>query len=68
MTDRTCQIRFCDNNLAELISASIDYSSQLTAFPFSNAINKFRSKTWKPSGNFTIDSTNKYLYINDGST
>ena len=65
---RNHNIRFCDNNFAELISASVDYSSQLSTFPFSNAINKFRSKVWKPSGYFLITaSSNDLIYINDGS-
>lgn len=60
-------IRFCDNNFAALISPSIDYSSQLTAFPFTNALNPFRSKLWKPSGCFVITAANNLIYINDGS-
>ena len=64
---RNANVRFMDNNYAELISASITYSSQLAAFPFSNAVNKFRSLVWKPSGHFLIDSTNQELYINDGA-
>jgi hypothetical protein len=60
-------VRFAENNFAELISASIEYSSQLSAFPFSNCINRFRSKLWKPSGNFTITDLNNKIYINDGA-
>jgi hypothetical protein len=66
-------IRFCDNNFAELISANIEYSSALAAFPFENVVNRFRSKLWKPSGLFEIyDGTtgfaaNNKLYINDGT-
>ena len=56
-----------DNNFAELISASITKSSELSAFPFTNAISKFRSRVWKPQGNFDITSSNKTLYIDDGS-
>lgn len=67
MTTRNGRIRFGENNFAELITSQITYSSQLTSFPFSNAINKFRSRTWKPSGHFLIDSTNKEIYINDGA-
>lgn len=43
------------------------YSSQLSSFPATNAINKSRSKIWKPAGNFEITSTNNKIYINDGS-
>ena len=67
MTTRNYRIRFAENNFAELITSQIEYSSQLSAFPFSNAINKFRSRVWKPSGHFLIDSSNLNLYINDGS-
>lgn len=69
MTTTTNQrMRFMDNNLAELTSGSINYSSQLAAFPGSNSINKFRSKVWKPAGNFVVTaSSNDKIYINDGS-
>lgn len=67
MTDRNYRIRFMENNFAELIEASVDYTSQLSSFPFSNCINKFRSRVWKPSGNFTITEANKEVYINDGA-
>jgi len=62
------RIRFMDNNLGELTTASIMKSSQLSAFPVSNINNKFRSKVWRPDGYFliTLDS-NDLLYINDGS-
>jgi hypothetical protein len=61
------KIRFAENNFASLTQGQITYSSELTAFPFSNAINTFRSRLWKPSGYFKIDATNNKLYINDGS-
>jgi hypothetical protein len=57
-----------DNNLAELTSGSITYSSELAAFAGSNSVNKFRSKVWKPAGNFVVTaSSNDKIYINDGS-
>lgn len=58
------QIRFMNNNYLE---RSMTYSSQLAGFPASNASNTSRSRIWKPAGNFEISSTNKILYINDGS-
>lgn len=67
MTTRNVNIRFMENNFAELITASVMVSSELAAFPFSNAINKFRSLVWKPSGHFEITTSNQALYINDGS-
>lgn len=65
MTENNC--RFMQNNLAVLTSGQITVSSELAAFPFTNAQNSFRSKIWKPSGHFLIDSTNNKIYINDGS-
>ncbi len=69
MTTTTNQrMRFMDNNLAELTTGSITYSSELAAFPGSNSINKFRSKVWKPAGNFVVTaSSNDKIYINDGA-
>lgn len=74
MAIRIKNIRFAENNHAELTNQAIDYSSQLSSFPFTNAINKFRSKVWKPSGYFRVVSTqtngvnpNNKIYINDGS-
>ena len=68
MTTRNHRIRFMENNFAELISASISYSSQLSSFPFDNAVNKFRSRVWKPSGyfEFSTEYDNNKIYINDG--
>jgi hypothetical protein len=62
MTTRNCKVRFFENNFAALTAAQIDYSSQVAAFPFSNAINSFRSKVWRPSGCFTITDSNNKLY------
>ena len=68
MTTRNKKIRFMDNNFAELITSSIAKTSELSSFPFTNAINKFRSRVWKPAGNFTITlDSNDLLYINDGA-
>lgn len=61
------RIRFMENNWAELTTIAVDYSSQQTAYPFSNCLAKTRSKLWKPSGCFTITSSNNLIYINDGS-
>ena len=61
------RMRFMDNNHAELTGGQITKSSEDADFPFSNAINKFRTKVWKPSGSFTIDSNNKTIYLDDTS-
>lgn len=68
MTVRNHRIRLAANNfLKTLDSARVTYSSQLTTFPYSNSQLDLRSKVFKFGGRFTIDSTNKNLYINDGS-
>jgi len=60
--------RFMANNFAEVTSISPVVSSEDSDFPFSNASNNpFRFQVYKPLGNFTIDSTNNKIYINDGS-
>lgn len=66
-TTRNRRIRFAENNFAQLTSQSITFTSELTAFPFTNAISNFRSRIWKPSGQFLIDGTNDTIYINDGA-
>lgn len=60
------RLRFCENNFIDSVSV-MDYSSQLTAFPFSNCYLEERTKIWKPSGYFNITATTCKLYINDGS-
>lgn len=67
MTTINHRVRFMENNFAALTANTVDYSSQLAAFPFSNAIGSTRSKCWRPSGCFTITATNNLIYINDGS-
>jgi hypothetical protein len=68
MATQNTRIRFMNNNFGELITPSVDFSSELSSFPVVNVTNKFRSKVWKPSGYFkiTADSNDK-LYINDGA-
>lgn len=61
------RIRFMRNNLISLSVNSFTFSSETTGFEAANVLNTNRSETWKPSGNFTIDSTNNIIYINDGS-
>lgn len=66
---RTCQARFMDNNYntENGDDVAITKSSELAAFPASNARNTLRSRVWKPAGNFTVTTSNRNLYINDGS-
>ena len=58
--------RFCDNNFISSLSIE-DYSSQLTANPFSNSYNNKRSLVWSTAGNFDITTANNKIYINDGA-
>jgi hypothetical protein len=67
MTTRNHRVRFCDNNLAADDAATVTSASASSSFPLSNLTNDLRFKVWKPTGNFTIGSTNNTLYINDGS-
>ena len=62
-----CFFRVMENNFAELTQSGITFTSELSAFPGLNVINKFRSRTWKPSGHFEITSSNRNLYFNDGT-
>ncbi len=57
-------VRFMANNFLE---REFTFSSELSSFPASNAINTSRSKVWKPAGNFEITTSNNKLYINDGT-
>ena len=66
-TTTNTRIRFCDNNFGALITASIEKSSELAAFPVTNAVNSFRSKVYKPSGYFNITTSNQNIYITDNA-
>ena len=66
--DTNCRFRIMDNNFADLEASKVTKSSELAAFPASNTVNnKLRSKTWRTSGYFKIDDSNKNVYINDGT-
>lgn len=69
MTDRTCQIRFMDNNYndAEATNVIATKSSESASFPASNARDPKRSRVWKPAGHFEITSANNKIYIFDGA-
>lgn len=65
MTTRNKRVRFGDNNFAT--SATITVASEKTNFELANLTTLQRSQVYRPQGNFTIDSSNNSLYINDGS-
>lgn len=63
---RNAHARIMDNNFNDTDVATVTYSSQLsTTYAASNTRHVSRAKYWKPSGNFTVTATNRYLYIND---
>lgn len=64
--DTSCRFRLMFDNLLENANA-ITYSSELTGFDGDNILTNHRTEVWKPSGRFTVDSTNYQIYINDGS-
>jgi hypothetical protein len=60
--------RFANNNqLSDLPASRVTYSSQQTAFPYTNCQNDSRFLVWKPAGNFTITTANQKLHFSDGS-
>lgn len=64
---QNANLRLLDNNLNDSATATITYSSQLSAtYAASNARDQLRSRVWKPSGQFEVKSTNCTIYINDG--
>lgn len=74
-TSTNPRIRFMTNNLASLNKNSLTFSSETTGFEAVNALDEFRSNTWKAAGHFEISdgsatydgAQNDQLYINDGS-
>lgn len=61
-------IRFYWNNYpAYIANASLSASSAASGYSASNIVNSMRSLPLRFGGNFTIGSTNKNLYINDGA-
>jgi hypothetical protein len=67
MTARNHRIRLCQNNLAAASGATVTYSSAAASFPGSNALAQERWKRWITAGAFKVTSSNKTIYIADGS-
>lgn len=67
MVDENHRIRFMYQNLLETSSVTKSFSSELSPMVFENSLNRFRSKYWSPSGNFSINASNCKIYINDGA-
>lgn len=57
--------RFMGNNIAE--TGTMTYSGEQALYPMTNVLNALRSRVGKFAGNFEVKSSNKKLYINDGS-
>jgi len=64
---RNAAVRFCQNNLAAAAAATLAVSSAKSGFPASYSVNSARFRHWVTSGCFRVTSSNKTLYINDGS-
>mgnify|MGYP001562448821 CR=1 FL=1 len=61
------RIRFMANNLVSLNVNAFTFSTESVGFEAANALDDFRSSTWKGAGFFEIKATNNKLYFNDGS-
>lgn len=65
---RNHRIRFGANNFLDaLASSDISVLSEMSGFGKANLLDSQRSKVYRTNGNFTIDSTNNSIPINDGS-
>jgi len=67
MTTRNPNVRFCQNNYAAAAAATLTASSYVSGFPLANIVDSNRAKKLLFQGAFVISSTNKKIYINDGS-
>jgi len=63
----TTPLRFYQNNRAASDGATVTVSSAVSGFPGSNSVDERRWKRWRPQGAFLVASTNKKIYIADGS-
>lgn len=61
-------IRFCQNNMAAASGATLTASSAVDGFPVANSVAQQRYKRWLAKGSFRVTTSNKKLYIDDGST
>lgn len=57
------QIRFMSENLLNTGVKKVDKSSEDPNFPYSNALNNFRSRPMKFTGRFQVISTNNTIYF-----
>lgn len=67
MTDRNPRIRFCQNNRAGVSGVVLTASTEKSGFPVENAVSAYRTLRWITTGCFRVISTNKKIYINDGT-
>lgn len=59
--------RFYQNNRGAADATTLTVSSAVSGFPGSDSVEPERWKRWRPSGAFKVVSTNKKIYISDGS-
>ncbi len=60
-------VRFCQNNRAAVSGVVVTPSTEKSGFPVENALSAYRTLRWITTGCFRVVSTNKKIYINDGS-
>ncbi len=60
-------VRFLQNNMAAADGSTVTGSSFYLGFPVSNSVTEQRHARWIPAGSFRVVSTNKKIYISDGS-
>lgn len=64
----SAEFRILDTNLVNSTSVTITESSEDAAYPSTNLQKYSRSRTWRTTGNFVIDSTNNKLDFDEGGS
>lgn len=62
-----CEFRILDYNYFFDSQTNLTASSEATGLPVTNLNSHQRSKVWRSSGNYVVDSTNNKIDFNDGS-
>lgn len=67
MTARNPNVRFCQNNYAASTAATVTATSEVSGFEVDNMLDTYRYTKLLFQGAFIVSSSNKKIYINDGS-
>lgn len=67
MTARNGNIRFMENNVLAASASTVTFSGAAAGFPGANVYEPERWKRWTFTGVFVVTSSNKTLYIADGT-